>query len=226
VERGEAVQKGSPSTGSGRAGEAGGAAGAGNKKKRARAGKVPRLTGDQRIRGGRNREAVIVRNPRRKLFNRARKTRFLSFFAATGNLGWAAEHADICRQTVSRHLMNDAEFAAAYEQALEVSRLRLKAALVEIKKPEAPIVIDGDVEVPDIDLPFDKAIAVLREFEREVKLGRKSGRAPRVATNVEVVKDLTRAVKAQWRMVERRYGRDGSAPPPGAEQRPGAEQGA
>jgi predicted DNA-binding protein YlxM (UPF0122 family) len=157
---------------------------------------------------------VIVRNPRRKLFNRERKGKFLSFFASTGNLGWAAEEAEISRQTVSKHLMSDPEFKAAYEQALEVSRLRLKASLVEIRKPEAPIVIDGDVEVPDTDMPFDKAIAVLREFEREVKVGRKAGRAPRVASNAEVVKDLTRVVKAQWRMAERRHGRDGSAPPP------------
>jgi hypothetical protein len=166
---------------------------------------------------------VIVRNPRRKLFNRGRKTKFLSFFALTGNLGWAAEEAGIRRQTVSKHLMSDPEFAAAYEQALDVSRLRLKGALVEIKKPEKPIVIDGEVEVPDTDMPFEKAIAVLREFEREAKLGRKAGRAPRVASNAEVMNELTRRVKAQWRMAERRHGRDGSAPPPAGEMPPSGE---
>jgi hypothetical protein len=179
---------------------------------------VPELTGDQRIGGGRNREAVIVRNAGRKLFNKERKGDFLTHFASTGNLGWAAEEADISRQTVSKHLMSDPEFAALYEQALDVSRLRLKASLVEIKKPETPIVIDGEVEVPDIDMPFEKRLAVLREFEREVKMGRKPGRAPRVASTAEVVTDLTKAVKAQWRMAERRHGRDGSAPPPGIQE--------
>jgi hypothetical protein len=147
---------------------------------------------------------VVVRNARRKLFNRERKGTFLTFFASTGNLGWAAEEAGICRQTVSKHLMSDPEFAAAYEQALDVSRLRLKAALVEIKKPETPIVIDGEVEVPDVEMPFDKAIAVLREFEREVKVGRKAGRAPQVASNAEVVKALTKRVKALEARVKRR----------------------
>jgi hypothetical protein len=161
---------------------------------------------------------VIVRNPRRKLFNRARKATFLSFFAATGNLGWAADEAGICRQTVSKHLMSDPEFAAGYAQALEVSLLRLKGTLVETKKPAKPIVIDGEVVVPDVDIPFDKAIAVVREFEREVKVGRKAGRAPRVASNAEVLKELTKRVKAQWRMAERRHGRDGSAPPPSGEE--------
>jgi hypothetical protein len=151
---------------------------------------------------------VIVRNPRRKLFNRERKGKFLTFFASTGNLGWAAEEADICRQTVSKHLMSDPEFAAAYAQALDVSLLRLKGTLVETKKPEKPIVIDGEVEVPDIDMPFDKAIAVLREFEREVKVGRKAGRAPRVASNAEVVKALTKRVKALEARVKRRGGAD------------------
>lgn len=165
--------------------------------------------GEERTGGGRNREAVIVRNRRRKLFNRERKGRFLEMFAATANVGWAAEEAGVCRQTVSKHLMSDPEFAAAYEGALEVSRLRLKAKLLETRKPEAPFEVGGDVvgsdgEVPDIDMPFEQQIAVLREFEREVKVGRRQGRSPRVASNDEVLKALTKRVAALEKRVKRR----------------------
>jgi hypothetical protein len=170
-----------------------------------------KVTGEARIGGGRNRELVVVRNTRRKLFNRDRKGVFLEIFAATANLGWAAEAAGVCRQTISKHLMSDPDFAAAYEAALNVSRLRLKAKLVETKKPEAGFAIGCDMEVPDIDMPFDKSLAVLREFEREVKVGRKAGRAPRVASNAEVVKALTKRVKALEARVKRRGGERGEA---------------
>lgn len=197
---------------------------------------MPELGADDRIRGGRNRELVIVRNVRRKLFNRARKKTFLDFFAATANLGWAAEKADISRQTISKHLVKDSEFAAAYREALDVGRLRLEAKLLETKKPEAPLFPsdgagsgadgtgDGD-EIPDIDMEFDKALAVFRELGREVKVGRKQGAPARVASNDETLKELTKRVRAMWVRAERRHGRDGSAaPPPPEEDEDGAKE--
>ena len=72
--------------------------------------------------------------------------------------------------------------------------------------------IDGEVVVPDVDMPFDKAIAVVREFERKVKVGRKAGRAPRVASNEEVMKELTKRVKALEARVKRRGGAGGARP--------------
>ncbi len=153
---------------------------------------------------------MIVRNQRRKLFNRERKKTFLEFFAATGNLGWAAEEAGICRQTVSKHLMSDPEFGAAYEEALNVSRLRLKSSLVEIKKPEQPIVIDGTVEVPEIDMPFEQKIAVLREMEREVKIGRRRGRTPQIAPNAQLFKALHQALIGFEKEMRRLGGGEGA----------------
>jgi len=169
--------QGSPSTGSGRAD--------GGTKRRGREARPAPGPGD-RTQGGRNREVQIVRSPKRKLFGRESKKIFLEWFAATANLGWAAEKAGVTRQTVSKHLLADAEFAGAYEDALRVSRLRIKAKVLETKKPETPLTVEGDMEAPDIEMDHDKALAVLREMEREVTLGRKQGRTPRIASNAEV----------------------------------------
>ena len=160
----------------------------------------------------------MVRYPCRKLFNKERKKIFLEWFAATANLGWAAEKAGVTRQTVSKHLMSDPVFAAAYEDALGASRLRLKAKLIETKQPEAPLAIDCEIEAPDIDIAFDKGLAMLREMEREVKLGRKQGRMPRIASNAEVKAAVAKRMKIFGaRMRARAVLRDGpstgSVPP-------------
>jgi hypothetical protein len=104
--------------------------------------------------------------------------------------------------------MSDPEFAAAYEDALRVARLRLKAKTLETPKPEAPLAADGDIEPPDIDMPVDKALAVLREMEREVTLGRKRGATPRIASNAEV----EAAVRKRLRVFARRGLRRGQGP--------------
>jgi hypothetical protein len=176
---------------------------------------VPAVGTTERVQAGHNRELQVVRFPKRKLFGRDRKEVFLEWFAATSNLGWAAEKAGVARQTISKHLLSDPEFAGAYRDALDVSRLRLKASIMETPKPaEPPLTLGLEIEPPDIDMPLDKSLAVLREMEREVAVGRRRGAPPRVASNDEVLKELTKRVKALWKTVERRHGRDGSAPPP------------
>lgn len=170
----------------------------------AKRGKNVRLAATDRVHAGHNRDIQIVRYPRRKLFNKARKAVFLEWFAATANLGWAAEKAEVCRQTISKHLMSDPEFAGAYEDALKVSRLRLKAKMIETRRAEQPLAAGEAIEPPEIDMPFDRGLAVLREMEREVKLGRKQGRMPRVASNEEVLAALRRRVKALEARVKRR----------------------
>lgn len=172
------------------------------KRRRGRGG-VARLQGDDRIQSGRNRERQIVRHPNRKLFNAARKKIFLEWFAATANLGWAAEKAGVTRQTVSKHLFSDPDFAARYDDALRVSRLRLKAKMLETRKPEAGA-FELELEPPDIDMPTEKGLAVLRELEREMTIGRRQGRTPRIASNEEVMKALTKRVKALEDRVKRR----------------------
>jgi hypothetical protein len=168
-------------------------------------------SGEERIQAGRNREVVVVRNPRRKLFSRERKTAFLQWFAATSNLGWSAEVAGVARQTVAKHLQSDPEFRAAYDEALKVSLLRLKAKTMETRKPEAPLAHVGDVlshegeiDAPDLDMPIDQALAVIREQEREVRIGRRHGPMPRVASNQELLGALAKRVKVLAKRVRRR----------------------
>ena len=60
----------------------------------------------------------VRRTGGRKLFGKERRQTFLEWFAATGNLGFAAEQAGVTRQTVSKHRLNDAEFAGEYERAI------------------------------------------------------------------------------------------------------------
>jgi hypothetical protein len=156
---------------------------------------VPRLSATDRLHAGHNREIQVVRYPNRKLFNRARKQVFLEWFAATA-------------QTVSKHLMSDPEFAGAYDDALRVSRLRLKAKMLETPKPETPLDPVGEIEPPDIDMLIEKGLAVLREMERAVTLGRNRGAPPRIASNAEV----EAAVRKRFKIFAARgRGRKGAA---------------
>jgi hypothetical protein len=167
----------------------------------------------------------VVRDSGRKRFDRGRKTVFLEWFAATSNLGWAAEKAGVLRQTVSKHLQSDAEFRAAYDEALKVSLLRLKAKTMETKRPEAPLSHAGEmlsgedeVEAPDLDMPIDLALAVIREQEREVRIGRRPGPMPRVASNEELLGALKKRVRVLAQRVRRRGVRDAASPGPAAPQ--------
>ena len=165
-----------------------------------------------RLQPNKHREVQAARTAGRKLFGAARKQIFLNWFAATANLGWAAEKAGVCRQTVAKHLTTDPEFRADYDAALETARRRLLGKMLETKKPE-PRAGDagdgsgvGEAEIPDIDIPFDKALAILREMKREATVGRKHGRTPTIAPNGEVMKAVVKRAQALWRRVQRRKG--------------------
>jgi hypothetical protein len=174
----------------------------------------------ERVQEGRNREAQVVRYPRRKLFNKARRQVFLDWFGATCNMSWASEKAGVSYKTVSKHIRKDPDFAAEVHEAMQLGVLRAKAKLIETKKRESAPVLDedGEEEVPELDMPHDQLIQGVREHGRTLALGRKRGRAPRVASNEEVLAALTKRVKAMWVRCERRHGRDGSAPPPCVEE--------
>ena len=159
-----------------------------------------------RVHPNKHRELQVARTGGRKLFNRARKRTFLQWFAATSNLGWAAEKAGVTRQTVSKHLQSDAEFRSGYDEALQVSLLRLKAKTMETRKPEAPLSFEGEIDAPDLDMPIDQALAVIREQEREVRVGRRRGAMPRVASNKELLGALAKRVKVLAGRVKRRGG--------------------
>ena len=161
---------------------------------------VPEEAG-ARIVPGRGLTMQVRRTGGRKLFGKARKELFLEWFAATGNLSFSAEQVDICRQTVSKHRLSDAEFAAAYTQAIDLGVPDLQARLQAWLQGRPKLDLHGGLVEPD-DSGFDPQLALqmLREFNRFAQAGPgqalKRGRAPRVATNAEVRAALVKALKA------------------------------
>jgi hypothetical protein len=158
-----------------------------------------------RLSASRNRQLQVTRQGGRKLFARGRKELFLQWFAATGNLGFAASQAGVTRQTVSKHRLKDPEFEAAYAQAVMLCvpdlQARLHSHVIGTPKLDAA----GGLAPPD-EGEFDPqlAIQILRELQRYHAgmvtgggVGRiggggasgvalKRGRRPRTATNAEV----------------------------------------
>lgn len=157
-----------------------------------------------RLASNRNRQLQVVRQGGRKLFGRERRELFLQWFGATGNLGFAAEQAGVCRQTVSKHRLADPAFEAAYAQAVMLCVPDLQARLHSYVLGKPKLDAAGGLEPPD-EGAFDPqlAIQILRELQRyHVGLGPggagggagagasgralKRGQRPRTATNAEV----------------------------------------
>jgi hypothetical protein len=155
--------------------------------------------GDAAIRLGanRNRPLQVARTGGRKLFGRERKEAFLQWFAATGNLGFAAEQAGVCRQTVSKHRLSDPVFEAGYREAVMLCVPDLQARLHSHVQGKPKLDAAGGLAAPDEE-DFDPQLAlqILRELQRfhgaiaadggAPGRGLKKGRRPRTATNEEV----------------------------------------
>jgi hypothetical protein len=149
----------------------------------------------------------VVRQGGRKLFGKERRELFLQWFAATGNLGFAAEQAGVCRQIVSKHRLADPAFEAAYAQAVMLCVPDLQARLHSYVLGRPKLDAAGGLAPPD-EGAFDPqlAIQILRELQRyHAMMGAggaggggagsggggtgqalKRGRRPRTATNAEV----------------------------------------
>jgi hypothetical protein len=142
----------------------------------------------------------LARTGGRKLFGKAAKTVFLEWFAATCNIGWAAEKAGFNYKTVLRHRMNDPAFAADFDRAMAQGYARLEAKRLETKRRAEPAGIEGDWDAPEMEeMAPERMDAILRERGRQLfqpELARKQGRRPRVASNAEVNAALERALKA------------------------------
>jgi hypothetical protein len=176
---------------------------------------------EQRLQGGRHRDVQIARTGERKLFDVAAKSRFLEWFAATCNLSWAAEMAGFNYKTVLRHRMNDADFAADFDRAMEQGYARLEAKRLETRRQPLRIGIEGDWDAPELDMPEERVDAILRERGRQLAGEKKAGRRPKAASNAEVREALTKRLKAfRERIRARRRLSDGDAadgekaPPP------------
>jgi hypothetical protein len=134
----------------------------------------------------------VARVGGRKYFDGARKKLFLEWFLATANIGFAAEQAGVCRQTVSKHRLSDPEFEEQYLRALRLAVPDLQARLLSFLNGRPKLDLNGELEPPD-DADFDPQLAlqILREQQRILERAArgkalKPGRAPRVASNAEV----------------------------------------
>lgn len=152
-----------------------------------------------RIVPGRNRKVQVRRTGGRKLFGKAAKKLFLEWFAATCNIGWAAEKAGFNYKTVLRHRMNDPVFAADCDRAMAQGYARLEARRLETKRKAEPIGIEGDWDAPEMDeMDPMRVDAILRERGRQIahpEMARKQGRRPKVASNAEVRAALLKRLK-------------------------------
>jgi len=99
--------------------------------KRKGRGAVPRIVANK------GRRLQRAAPSRRRLFDAARKARFLRYFCGEANLSWAARKVGVHYRTVLRHRATDPAFAEAYDLAEAQALPRLRAWLVEAKAEEA-----------------------------------------------------------------------------------------
>lgn len=176
--------------------------------------------GAARLCAGKHRHVQEARVGERKLFDAARRKVFLEWFAATANVKMSAGQAGVCYQTVFKHRMKDAAFAAAWDEALAQGYARVEAKMLETKG--TPIEIDGDLDAPELDeLDPQLGLALLREHAKRVGLAfpagqaRKAGRPPRVASEAEVAEALVARLVVFGAGVRGEIGRAGPPPPRG-----------
>ena len=150
-----------------------------------------------RVQANKHRKIQLARTGGRKLFNKAAQRVFLEWFAATCNVKWSAEMAGFNYKTVLRHRMNDAHFAEGWDRAVRQGYARLEAKVIETRRKETPIGIEGDWDAPEMDeIDPHLALAILREHKREIAGVKKPGRAPSVASNAEVFDALVKRLRA------------------------------
>ena len=164
--------------------------------------------------------ALQVAPTRRKLFTPAMKQTFLEWLAATCNVSLAARKTGIHYRTACRHRGEDPRFAQGWARALSWGTARLRARLIETRRQELPIGIEGDWDAPEMDdIDPGLALQLLREHGAWLAGERKPGPRPRVATNEEVRAALVkriRAVEARQR-AERRLAAEAEGGPVGNE---------
>jgi hypothetical protein len=181
-------------------------------KPRKRRGPLPRITANK------GRRLQVAAPSKRKLFDAARKERFLRFFTGGANLSWAARKVGMNYKTVLRHRATDEAFGAAYDLAEAQSVPRLRAWLAEAKEEEeqrlaeAALGSEADEEEDALGgetaparLTVEQAMQFLRDHEqaearreRAARLGpvRGNGRPVSVASNEEVREALVKALRA------------------------------
>jgi hypothetical protein len=155
----------------------------------------------------------------RKTFDAARRRVFLEWFAGTGNLSLSAREAGVSYKTALRHRAIDAGFRADFDEALEQSKVRLRAWAMEAKD-DGRTEYDPEAHAP-AHLDSAQVVQLLKDEaqrERARDAAAVSGRRPSVASNEEVRAGLIRA------MVALRLRLRGEASAAGQENREGDEE--
>ena len=121
--------------------------------------------------------------------------RFLSTLAATCNVRAASAEVGMGTTAAYHHRDRWPDFARRWDEALETGYVRLEAALVE-----NACHLSGPRETPpDVDMPpvtFDQALHLLNRHRYHLRgLGKRPGKAPRVAGPDEVERELRRALR-------------------------------
>lgn len=103
---------------------------------------------------------------RRRRFDDDRKRIFLDHFAGTADAHAAAEAAGVGHSTVIQHRRKDAEFAAAWDEALAVAYAQLEAEAVRQRLEAQRNLRDGIVPVGEMPREFDRVLQLLARYRR------------------------------------------------------------
>ncbi len=132
---------------------------------RAAADPLAAIPGDVAIAPNSNR-ALQARPVRRPLFDDRRKRIFLDHFAGTADAHAAAAAAGIAYVTVTQHRRKDAEFAAAWDEALAVAYAALEAEVVRQRLEAQRNLRDGLCPTGEIATEFERVMKLLARYDR------------------------------------------------------------
>ena len=156
-----------------------------------------------RLCAGSQRRVLMVRKGKRRLFDAAARKTFLEWFSVTCNVRFSAERAGVSKQTVWRHRIADPIFREAWELALDQGYARIEAKIIETTIDAKPIEIDGEPDVPDLEITNpDLFRAMLREHrdrrDKEAGSGRARRHGPKAgaASDAELLDALVKRLQA------------------------------
>lgn len=164
---------------------------------------------------------------RRRLFDDARKRIFLDHFAGTADAHAAAAAAGIGYSTVVAHRRKDAEFAAAWDEALEIAYALLEAEAVRQRLEAQQRFREGPCPAGEMTKEFDRTLQLLARYRRpDGRIGlRETGRGRERRWSFD---DAIHALDAKLRAMGARHGIAGVEPialaPPSPDQTGEEEQ--
>ncbi len=107
-----------------------------------------------------------ARRVRRRRFDDKRKRLFLDHFAGTADAHAAAAAAGVGYSTVVQHRRKDPDFAAAWDEALEVAYAQLEAEAVRQRLEAAGRLREGLSPTGEITKEFDRVMQLLARYRR------------------------------------------------------------